>query len=95
MKGPLFNIFEGPGWRSPPSHPDQSAPGYTGASDLQASATVDSHPGWVCVGGKGKWLFCLRMGGPFSLTCTDLRIETLHWSLPDFKCEIDVNIGFS
>ena len=26
MKGPLFNIFEGPGWRSPPSHPGQSAP---------------------------------------------------------------------
>ena len=25
-KGPLFNIFEGPGWRSPPSHPGQSAP---------------------------------------------------------------------
>ena len=47
---------------------------------------------WVA---KGSGCFVCEWGAPFSLTCTHLRIETLQGSLPDFKCEIDVNIGFS
>ena len=53
------------------------------------------YPGWGGVGAKGSGCFVCEWGAPFSLTCTHLRIETLQGSLPDFKCEIDVNIGFS
>ena len=44
---------------------------------------------------RGSGCFVCTWGAPCSLTCTRLRIKTLQGSVPDIKCETDVDIGFS
>ena len=56
--------------------------------------SLTCYPDWGGMGGRGWWLFCLHMGVPCSLTCTHLyALIALQGSLPDIKCESDVNIN--